>query len=133
MRSVVHDQKGGVIFHAKVEHPHDVGMDELDKGARLGKKTFQVILGQSRMHHFNGGLAFEIDMLPQVYFGKASLSQEAHEAIVAKLLAHAVGHRYFSLCVGALDVQTTACQRDTNLDHKYRYALAHRCTNYTIQ
>ena len=52
---------------------------------------------QLSMQHFDGRLRLQVDMLTQVDITKATLPNQAHYAIVPRLLFDAVIHLYFSL------------------------------------
>ena len=91
---VVHDQKGGVILHVKVEDTHDMRMIEMGDSAGLFLKTLHLMrIGKARVEDFDSCLGAQAQMLTQIDFCKAALSQKADEPILAKLLADAISHR----------------------------------------
>ena len=70
----------------------------MGNGTCLGEKGFHVMTCQLPMEHFNGSLGVQMNMLPQVDYREAPLSEKLDEAIVAKLLPYVVGHSRTSSC-----------------------------------
>src|SRR6266571_4907478 len=90
---VVHDQEGGGVFNVKVENAHDVGVDKGGDGFGFALEVISGFVGELGMQDFDGRLlGGEAQVLAEVNFGEASTSEEADEAVVAELLAGAVGH-----------------------------------------
>src|SRR2546421_6744299 len=89
---IVHDKKGQVLLHVKIEDAHDMGMHETSNRARLRAEWFDVVARQVGMQHFDGHLRIEVQVLSQVDVGKTALSQQAQQVIVAQVLSHASGH-----------------------------------------
>src|SRR5207253_1977919 len=89
---IIHHEKGEVVVYTKVQHPHNMRMHQAGNNACFFEEALLVIARQSYLQHFDGGLGVEIDMFAQVDFGKASASQDANEAIVAKPLTHKISH-----------------------------------------
>src|SRR2546421_5335008 len=89
---IVHDKKGQVLLHVKIEDAHDMGMHETSNRARLRAEWFDVVARQVGMQHFDGHLRVEVQVLSQVDVGKTALSQQAQQVIVAQVLSHASGH-----------------------------------------
>ena len=84
---IVHDKKGQVLLHVKIEDAHDMGMHETSNRARLRAEWFDVVARQVGMQHFDGRLRVEVQVLSQVDVGKTALSQQAQQAIVAQVLS----------------------------------------------
>src|SRR5205085_11439101 len=78
-----------------------MGMCQTGDDLCFGNELVHGVGGELRMQHFDGGLCVEIDMFPKVDVGEATSSNHTDEAVVAKLLAHAIGHLCtpFAKCV----------------------------------
>src|SRR5438876_5714644 len=92
MRGILHDQKRDALFYAKIEDAHDVGMHEARNHARLRAESLFVLTVEVGMQHFDGSLRVEMQVFPQVDFGKATPADQMQQSIVAKLLSHTVAH-----------------------------------------
>src|SRR5215467_29618 len=92
MWRVVHYQKGAFPVPAKVDDAHDMGMRQASDGTRLAKKPLHIPGCQLRVQHFDGDPGLQVDMLTQVDLGKAALTKQAQDTIVAQLLPCAICH-----------------------------------------
>jgi hypothetical protein len=63
----------------------------------FGKEGIDRLIGERSVQHFEGHPTLQIDVLGQVHLCEAASSQQAQEAIVAKLLTGAIGHDADSL------------------------------------
>ena len=68
-------------------------MREAGDGASLSAKLLQMLADQTYLEHLDSGQRVQMKMLTEVDIGEATASEQAEQAIVAKLLAHTVGHR----------------------------------------
>ncbi len=89
---IVHGQKRDALFHSKVVDAHNMRMVEASEQLRLGEEGVDIFVFQRGMQDFEGGTAFEIDMLAQIDLCEAASSKQAQQAIVAQLLTNAIGH-----------------------------------------
>ncbi len=87
MRSILHHQKRQAILQRKIEDAHDVRMGQTNQGLRFLQEDRSLLLCKHHVADFEGCLAFEVDMLPQVDGGLTTFSQQAKQAIVTKLLS----------------------------------------------
>ena len=69
-----------------------MGMREAGDGASLSAKLLQMLADQTYLEHLDSGQRVQMKMLTEVDIGEATASEQTEQAIVAKLLAHAVGH-----------------------------------------
>src|SRR4030081_1107103 len=90
--SIAHDQIRSFTLNTKIQNSYDVGMFKTSNSARFGAELFHVIAGQLGVQYFNCCLRTRMKVFSQVYVGEPSLSQEPHDAIIAKLLSHAINH-----------------------------------------
>ena len=67
-------------------------MSERGNGLGFLLEVLSLLLGQMRMQHLDGRLLVESHMLSEVDFGIATLSQQADQSVVAKLLSKSVCH-----------------------------------------
>jgi hypothetical protein len=54
--------------------------------------VLDILLLQRNVQHFEGGAAFQIDVLTKIDFREAASPEQAQEAVVAKLLTSAIWH-----------------------------------------
>jgi hypothetical protein len=67
-----------------------MGMIEAQDGACLRDELLYLFVGQLCMQDFDGRQGIEREMFSQVNIGEGSLCYQLDEAIVAKLLPHAI-------------------------------------------
>src|SRR5260370_7798490 len=93
------------MFHSKVVDAHNMRMVEASEQLRLGEEGVDIFVFQRGMQDFEGGTAFEIDMLAQIDLCEAASSKQAQQAIVAHLLTNAIRH----------DCHSSSCLNCSNL------------------
>src|SRR5215471_14646080 len=96
MGSVIDHQKGHVALHIEIEDVHNAWMDECGNDVRFLLEVFSLLLAQMLMEHFYSCLLVESHVLAQVDISEATLSQQADQPVVAKLLTDTVDHRQTS-------------------------------------
>src|SRR5207244_2649245 len=89
---IAHKQIRSFTFDTKIQNSYDVGMFKTSNCACFGAELFHIIAGQLSVQYFNCSLRIQMKVFSQVYFGEPSLSQQPYDAIVAKLLSHAINH-----------------------------------------
>jgi hypothetical protein len=78
-------------------------MVQLSDSTSLGAKRFHLAaLCYLCMKYFNGSLSIQVDMLTQVDFSEATLSDHSDEFIVTELLSSAVPHGHNSVLNGGV-------------------------------
>src|SRR5947209_3866950 len=87
MRGILEHQKRRAVLHSKIQHAHNVRMRETCQGLGFLQKAGLVLFAEPGVKDFEGRTAFEVDMLTQVDLGKASLTKESSQTVVAQLLA----------------------------------------------
>jgi hypothetical protein len=92
--SILHDQVRNPFILAKIEDTDNMRMNEMGQNARFLLKSVLHIGIQARIEDFDGGQAFQMNMLAQIDIGEASLSQQLQQAIVPYLLSNALRHHY---------------------------------------
>src|SRR2546421_12702557 len=95
MGRILYHQKRSAVLHGEIEHAHNVWVGEICQGLCFQHKAGGVLFAELCVKNFESCTAFEVDMLAQVDFSKASLAKEPSQAIVAQLLAltsSMVGH-----------------------------------------
>src|SRR6266704_1597408 len=91
-RSILHHEKGRPLFHGKLVDAHNVGMIQASEHLGLGEEMLDILILQSNVQHFEGGAAFQIDVLTKIDFREATSPEQTQEAVVAKLLTSAIWH-----------------------------------------
>src|SRR5260370_36518138 len=87
---IIHHQKRDTILHAKVQHTHDVGMHKAGDSSCFIAELLQATSCYPHLEYFDGRLGIQMNMLAEVYIGKATLSYQTTQAVVPKLLPHTV-------------------------------------------
>ncbi len=78
-----------MILQSEIEDVHDMRVIEVTDDARLREEVRPFILLERDGENFDGRLRFEVDMLAQVDFREAALSQQREQAVVSELLFQA--------------------------------------------
>src|SRR5690242_7895048 len=91
--SILHDEKRQAIFYLKVQHAHDMRMDEACHRACLVAQLFPALICEVGIQHFDGCLRAKMQVFSQVDFGEAAPPDQTEQVVVAKLLSDAVAHR----------------------------------------
>ncbi len=89
---IVHHQERHAFLHIEIEYTDDPRMRQHGDGLGFLLEMLGLLLGQMRMQYLDGRLLIEPHMLSQVHLGIATLSQQADQAVVAKLLSKTVCH-----------------------------------------
>src|SRR5690349_19144634 len=90
-RSIAHHQKRCAILHIKFHNLHNVGVQQVSYRTCFGAKLLDFVeIDESCMQDFNGRLNAQMEVFPQIDFGKATTSKLTNQSIVANLLAEKV-------------------------------------------
>jgi hypothetical protein len=92
IRCIVDHEKGHAILYIIIEDTHDAWMHERGNGLRFLLEVLGLLLGQMGMQYLDGRLLVEPHMLSEVDLSIATLSQQADQSVVAKLLPKSVCH-----------------------------------------
>src|SRR5437764_14595146 len=63
-------------FHAKLQHPHDMRMNQICNSAALSKKVYQGITRQTFLQQFDRGLCLEKPMFSKINIRKGRITQQ---------------------------------------------------------
>ena len=96
---VVHHQIGDAALHAKVQHPHDRGVFQVGNRPRLLAEACDLLCAEPGAEHLDGCVGPQVIMLAEIDFGKAALTEQAHQPILANVLANAIRHVYPPVCL----------------------------------
>ncbi len=89
---IIHHQKRDALLHAKVQHTHYVGMPKAGDSSCFIAELLHTAADQAHLEYFDGRLGIQMNMLAEVYLGKATVSYQTTQAVVPKLLSHSVNH-----------------------------------------
>src|SRR5881392_1017334 len=89
---IVHDKKRSVVLHPNFVHPHNIRVYQTCNSACPSEESFLVIACRLHLQHFDSCPSLDMQMFAKVDLCEASRSQQADQAIVTKLLSHAVCH-----------------------------------------
>src|SRR5947207_11103185 len=80
---IVHNEKGDTIFYSEIMDADNMGMDETSKRVCFCVELRFLLTRELGMQDFDGCLAAQVQVLPQVDFSKATLADQMEQAIVA--------------------------------------------------
>src|SRR5437764_7323483 len=89
---ILHHQERKAILYLKIENTHNMRMHQTSHRARLAAQLLAGLTREVSMHHLDGCLCAQMQVLSQVDLGETPSPDQTEQAIVAKLLSHAVAH-----------------------------------------
>src|SRR5258708_2570387 len=72
---IVHDEKGRSLLHSKLVNAHNIWMIQASEHLGLGEEVLYILILQRNVQHFEGGAAFQIDVLTKIDFCEATPSK----------------------------------------------------------